>query len=196
MLEVWQKIQSKALRCIDEVYPEHDDNEQFFPANDFLVEAAKIVARAVPLRALGRGADIPLDDFIPYADGHAELPLPEDFLRLLSFKMEGWARNADIIHDEDVRYPQQSNKTLRGGEVNPVVAICDETRLECYSSSLGVYAQVKAATYFPTPDTEKEYPEKLLDITAWKVAELTLSSMNDAAAQIAAQKVNDYLALL
>lgn len=199
MQAIWQNIQSKALRCIDEVYPEFDpSNDEFFPVTNFLIEAATIVARAVPSRALGSGKELPIEGLVPHSDGSGTLPLPPDFLRLLTFKMVGWMRPVVTpIYDQDTRYIQQSNRILRGGEANPVVALCDgNTRLEYYSSSLGPYAEIEKAKYFPMPSLEESYPEGLIDVTAWKVAELTLSSMADASAQIAAQKVNDHISLL
>lgn len=200
MLAVWNDILKKSLRCVDEVYPESGDaNIDFFPVSEFLVEAATWVARTVPLRALGLGVKLPISGLTPHADGSGELPLPSDFLRLLSFKMKGWKRTVtNPIYDTDVRYEQQANLTLRGGEIFPVVAICDgESRLEYYSSSLGPYASVDQARYFPYPDIQKEFPEVLIDLTAWKVAELTLSSMNDqASAQLANQRIAEHLQAL
>ena len=196
MLGVWDDILKKSLRCVDEVYPESGDaNLEFFPVADFLVEAATWVARAVPLAALGLGKELPEEGFTPHVDGSGELPLPSDFLRLLSFKVKGWKR--PVVHpmyDTDVKYLQQANPTLRGGEMFPVVAVCDgKSRLEYYSSKLGVYATLEHARYFPRPNVDEEYPANLIDIVAWKCAELTLSSMNDTAAQLAAARVTEHL---
>lgn len=200
MLAAWSDILKKALRCVDEVYPDSgDENLGFFPVEDFVVEAATWVVRVVPLRALGAGVELPTSELNPHTDGSGELPLPSNFLRLAAFRMEGWKRGVTApIYDTDERYLQQSNLTLRGGENFPVVAICDGgTRLEYYSSALGQYAKVADARYLPRPNVGEAFPENLANITAWKCAELTLASMNDvASAQLAAQKVTEHLQAL
>ena len=200
MTEIWNTILRKALRCVDEVYPDSEaQNLGEFPIAAFAVEAATWVARVVPTHALGKGQDIPLEGFTPNTDGSGTLPLPSDFLRLVSFRMKGWVRAVNSpIRDTDARYAQQYNKTLRGGEVFPVVALCDgDTKLEYYSSSLGKYAQVMDARYFPIPSDDADFPENLWDITAWKIAEMVLSSMNDvSSAQLASAKVTEHLQAL
>lgn len=200
MLAVWNDILSKALRCVDEVHPEvNANNAEFFPSSHFLVEAATYVLRVAPIRTLGSGKDMPIDSLTACEDGSGFMPLPSDFLRLASFKMKGWKRVVNYpIFDDSPRYPQQFNLTLRGGEHFPVVALCDGlTRLEYYSSSLGPFAEVEVAKYYPTPNLEEDFPARLTDVVAWKVAELSLSAMTDTnAAQIAAQKVIEHIQAL
>ena len=101
------------------------------------------------------------------------------------------------IYDTDARYAQQSNPTLRGGVTFPVVAICDgDSRMEYYSTPLGVYAEVERASYFPKPNLESDFPTNLAYAVAWKCAELTLSSMNDTAATLAAERVAEQIKTL
>lgn len=199
MTAIWEDILKKSLRCVDEVYPEVNGvTLGVFPVADFLLEAATWVARVVPTRALGLGRELPVDGLTPHADGSGSLPLPEDFLRLVSFRMKGWKKPVTTpIYDTDARYAQQSNPTLRGGVTFPVVAICDgETRMEYYSSPLGIYAEVERASYFPKPNTEEDFPASLAYAVAWKCAELTLSSMNDTAATLAAERVAEQIKTL
>lgn len=199
MTAIWEDIIKKSLRCVDEVYPEVNGvTLGVFPVADFLIEAATWVARVVPTRALGLGRELPVDGLTPHADGSGSLPLPEDFLRLVSFRMKGWKKPVTTpIYDTDARYAQQSNPTLRGGVTFPVVAICDgETRMEYYSTPLGVYAEVERASYFPKPNLESDFPASLAYAVAWKCAELTLASMNDTATALATQRVAEHIQAL
>lgn len=200
MLQVWDDIRGKALKCIDETYPDSDNaNAAFFPVDDFMLEAARWIIGVVPAKVLGAGAEIPTDKLDAHADGSGSLPLPADFMRLIAFRMKGWLRPVtEPIYDTDIRYAQQFNRTLRGGEARPVVVISrGGTRLEYFSSTLGEQARIVEARYMGLPTTEGPYPEKLKDITAWKLAELILSCMNDLpAAQLCAAKVNEHLQTL
>lgn len=199
MTAIWEDILKKSLRCVDEVYPEVNGvTLGVFPVADFLLEAATWVARVVPTRALGLGRELPVDGLTPHADGSGSLPLPEDFLRLVSFRMKGWKKPVTTpIYDTDARYAQQSNPTLRGGVTFPVVAICDgESRMEYYSTPLGVYAEVERASYFPKPNLESDFPANLAYAVAWKCAELTLASMNDTATALATQRVAEHIQAL
>lgn len=200
MLAVWNTILEKALRCVDEVHPDANTaNADFYPVSHFLLEAATYIMRVAPIRILGLGKDLPVDDLTAYEDGSGSMPLPSNFLRLASFRMRGWRRAVNVpIFDDGPRYQQQLNPTLRGGEEFPVVALCDgQSRLEYYSSRLGPYAKVEVAKYFPVPSYDEEFPTNLVDVVAWKAAELSLSAMNDSnAAQIAAQKVIEHMQAL
>lgn len=199
-MPVWEKIRRRALTAVDEVYPAEDnENAAFFPVDEYLVEAGRWIARTVPSYALGSGKPIPTDGLDARADGSGSLPLPSDFLRLLRFRMKGWMRPVTAaMTDADARYVQQANRTLRGGEARPVAAIVEGgTRLEYYSSSLGKQARVVEARYFGISSTEDAYPDNLIEITAWKTAELVLTSISDAgAAQQCAAKVNEHLQVL
>lgn len=194
------EIKDKALVCIDEVCATSEAaNAYFFPVDNMLDEAAGWVIRAVPLRALGSGKDIPTAGLETRADGTGMLPLPEDFVRLLSFRMEGWHRPVVVpIRNTDGAYVQQFNPVLRGGDSKPVVALCEEERrLEYFSSSRGRDAEIAEARYFGFTALGDDYPRRLADITAWKTAELVLAVLNDTAAmQICAGKVNEILQLL
>ena len=193
-------IKEKALVCIDEVYTTSEaGNASFFPVDRVLDEAARWVVHAVPLKALGPGTDLSVQSLEAREDGTGSLLLPEDFIRLLRFRMKGWCRPVIIpIRDTDERYAQQFNPVLRGGDCKPVVALCeDDRRLEYFSSSKGAGATAEEARYFGITEVDDAYPERLADITAWKTAELVMAVMNDIAAmQICAGKVAEILQLL
>jgi len=194
------EIKEKALVCIDEVYATSEAaNASFFPVDRMLDEAAGWVIRAVPLRALGSGKDMSAAGLEARADGTGTLPLPEDFVRLLLFRMKGWCRPVIVpIRNTDDAYIQQYNPVLRGGDSKPVVVLCEEERrLEYFTSSRGRDAEIAEARYFGFTTLGDDYPRKLADITAWKTAELVLAVLNDTAAmQICAGRVNEILQLL
>lgn len=203
-MAVRESIIAKASLCIDEVYPSPNDiNAPFLPIEQFLDEAAEWVVKAVPAKSLGKGTevDLPLeDDSWEYdidEEGVGSVTLPEDFKRLLSFKCSDWRRPVVApIYDTDISYTQQSNPYLRGNAYRPEVAICDgETRLEFYTATSP--AATAKCRYFAFSTVDNDYPENLINITAWKLAELVLTSISSIiSAQACQAKVNELLQLL
>ena len=199
-MNVRENIKVRALTCIDEVYSENNASEAtFFPIEPFIDEAARWVLKTVPLRCLGTGKEFNRKGLVAQVDGTGYMPLPEDYFRLIHFRMKGWKRAVfEPIYDTESRYRQQMNPTLRGGEAKPVVAICENSgRLEYYSSSRGAEAEIEQACYYGFTTVDDSYPMQLVDITAWKVAELALTVMNDVQGlQLCQTRINDILPLL
>lgn len=199
-MSTWGKIKAKALICIDEAYPDSNGiNASFFPVDEFIDEAARWVVRAVPLRALGEGSEIPIEGFKAEADGSGSIVLPSDFSRLIRFRIKGWSRPVLVpIYDTDPRYAQQFNPVLRGGEAKPVAVICENScKLEYYSSSQGPYAKLQEARYFGFSSMGNDYPIHLVDVTAWKLAELVLTTMNDQPGiQLCAARIGEIMQTL
>ncbi|MEG2370850.1 MAG: hypothetical protein RSB23_06775 [Alistipes sp.] len=200
MPQIREDVLRKALFCIDEVYPDANTlNTAFFPLERFVDEAAMWVVRSVPIRALGAGSDFTDCDFIPNPDGSGSIYLPQDFVRLIRFRVEGWLRPVTTpIYDTDARYAQQFNKTLRGGDAHPVVVLCDgNTRLEYFSSMDGEEAALSEALYFGFLKVDNNYPENLICLTAWKLAELVLSATHDIQGmQVCGAKITEQIQLL
>jgi hypothetical protein len=104
------------------------------------------------------------------------------------------------LSENNPKYWQQQNPALRGGNSRPLVFLVDgETKLEpypYYEKTIQVeegegeekktvdrtVPAIETFQYFAMPeDTDSSYlPDKLLDITAWKTAELVFSMMQDA----------------
>lgn len=200
MSVIRDEILNKALVCIDEASSASSElNAPFFPTETFLDEAARWVIRIAPQYTLGVGRELPADDFKPASDGSGTMPLPNDFVRLLRFRVKGWRRPVLIpIYDTDIRYQQQFNQALRGGDAKPVVVLCENARrLEYYSSSDGAYAKLQEARYFGFEAVHDDYPNRLIDITAWKTAEIVMATMNDATGmQFCTARVNELLQTL
>lgn len=176
-----KQLIQKVYRCIDETYPDttEQDLEEFnIPA--FLDEAVRWVVKSVPVGALGEG------------DEYKELTLPEGFLRLLEFKMDGWkVPVTEALSQNNPKYWQQQNPALRGGNSRPLVFLVNgETELEPYpyyekevtdkDGKKSIVPAIETLRVFKMPTDYANYPDKLLDVTAWKVAELVFSMMQDA----------------
>lgn len=195
-----QEIIDRALKCIDEVYPEGNSlNVLHLPLDDFLDEAGRRIVRTAPLHALGSGRDMSRSELRPNPDGSGRVMLPADFVRLMSFRMAGWVRPAVLaIRQSDPAYRRQSHSVTRGGPAKPVVALCDgDTVLEYYSLPAGIEHRIAEARYFGYSGIGSDYPPLLIDATVWQLAALVLSSINDAnGAAVAQSRTNEYLGLL
>ena len=176
-----KQLIQKIYRCIDETYPDttEQDLEEFnIPA--FLDEAVRCVVKSVHVGVVGEG------------DVHKDLTLPEGFLRLLEFKMDGWKVSVtEALSQDNPKYWQQQNPALRGGNSRPLVFLVNgETELEPYpyyekeetkeDGTKGIVPAIETLRIFKMPTDYANYPDKLLDVTAWKVAELVFSMMQDA----------------
>lgn len=193
-------IRDKAFLYVDETSSAIDTlNVDSFPIDALIDEAGRLVMLSAPLRALGKGKTLPLTDFTANADGSGSVALPADFLRLATFKIKGWKRPATtIIYDTDITYAQQFNRVLRGSDSRPVVVLCKgNTVLEYYASSSGKNATIDFATYIGYSNLDNNYPSRLIEVTAWKLAELTFSIMSDNAGMVVCQnKINEIMQLL
>ena len=93
MVGMRKYIITKALRCIDEVYPDDNDaNGPHFPLEEFIDEAGRRVLLAAPLHVIPNRAALTECVLRPHTDGSGEIDLPDDFLKLARLRMEGWQR--------------------------------------------------------------------------------------------------------
>lgn len=184
MTKVKDNIVSKALRCIDEIYPaENALNESFYSTDVFIDEAVRWVIDNVPVHVLPVDAvenKVSLSaPVIKDGIGSAKVELKG---RIIFVKEDGWKRALlGVIYDTDARYLQQKNRVLRGNNSRPVAALVQgKSELEWYPSnkkdnsttSLGI-------TVVEAPYDTEYIPSHLVDITAWKLAEVVLLSMSD-----------------
>lgn len=190
------EIKAKALRCIDEIYPDDNSvNVSFFPVDTFFDEAVRWVIDVAPINRFGVKSQqpLPLPERIISDDGVVRLPLPDDFARIAYFNIsDKWARPATVIYDTDPLYLQQSNRVLRGNASRPIVAICNGRRLvEVYSTTSTDIADYDIR-YIPYDSAVID--ANMVDITAWKLAEIVLLSMSDStAASLCTARVNELL---
>lgn len=136
--------------------------------NGRIVDAVRSIHEAAPSEMLDDGLDI-TGTVVTYGgtgagdhDGTGYVPLPDDFMRLVIFKLATWKRPVVMaISDTDPRYPMQKSRFLgvRGGTDKPVCAITtgiDGKILEFFSVAPGSIVTVEKAKYLPLPKIENE----------------------------------------
>lgn len=150
-----------------------------------IAEAARIVVLNAPSYLLDGGDS--LGTTVVWNGTSGRMTLPEDFLRLVVFKMSDWSRGVTVpISETDPLYAQQGSRWagVRGNPQKPVVAIVPSSNglvLEFYSSKSGSVAQ---ATYIAMPkvtDGKIKLCEKLHDATVYYAAYLTAISTGETA---------------
>ena len=151
-------------------------------------EAARDVLLTAPVHMLDPGNNFA--DAIAWegecGKGAGWTILPDDFLRLIAFKMSDWERPVyAAILPADAEYALQKSRFagLRGSRQRPVCAIVTRPQglvLEFYSCAGGADVNVEMAIYQPMPRIEEEginIPEKCYRSVVYKVAGLTAISV-------------------
>lgn len=150
-----------------------------------ITEAVRKVETIAPLHLIDGGR--PFGDAVYWRDkGSGWILLPDDFMRLIIFKMSDWARPVyEPITAADVKYQMQSSryKGLRGTPQKPVVAIVSRAEgrvLELYSSKDNT-ATVEQAVYLPLPRIDDmggiEIPERCYESVVYEAASLVLTAI-------------------
>lgn len=115
-----QKVNLK----LDEITP-YDSGEIINTSfiDEILDNAVKTLKLKLPLH-LCNPISMGISNGNALSGGAGYVELPDDFLRLASFKMEEWERAVSIpIREEDPLYGLQQNSILKGGTKKPVVCI-------------------------------------------------------------------------
>lgn len=149
--------------------------------NAMIDECAKYLHQTAPLTVLeGKLAStaVPVNN----GDGTGYVLVPDDYIRMQSFMMDGWKREVnDIITSQDPKYKLQSSKYTRGGLVKPV---CVKTKklvdavmkdvIEYYSIPSGDHT-LTHFSYIPevvAENVQDNLVEALTWICAWQVMEI------------------------
>jgi len=120
--------------------------------------------------------------------GAGKINLPNDFLRLVTFRMSDWYRSVtEPITEDSPLYAMQSSRYagVRGNPERPVVAIVHDAStqvLEFYSCQAGPGVQVAKARYIPLPKIEDGYIElcpKLVRAVVYRAASMTASAVGN-----------------
>ncbi len=129
-----------------------------------LEQGARIVEGNAPIWLLDSGK--PLSGSITFRSeigkGRGRMQLPDDFLRLITFKMSDWERAVtEPILETDPEYKLQSSRFagLRGNPQRPVVAIVSEPTglvLEFWSCVGGSGVTLQRGRYLPIPKIKGE----------------------------------------
>ena len=114
-----------------------------------------------------------------------EMVLPDDMLRILSVKVEGWNRPAEIISESDDAYKYQNCKYgVRGNPERPIAAIVHTDNgksIELYTSKKNdatlafIYVQVPSIT----TEQKISLPSVLKDSILYMAGYLTCISLGD-----------------
>lgn len=148
-------------------------------------ESVRRVVTAAPVHLLDGG--VPFGDAVYWrSKGSGWILLPDDFLRLIIFKMSDWERPVyQPITAADPAYELQHSryKGLRGNPQKPVVAIVCRAQgrvLELYSCKDRT-ATVEQAVYMPLPrvdcDGGIEIPERCYKSAVYEAGALTLATL-------------------
>lgn len=150
-----------------------------------IVEAVRRVLTEAPVHLLDGG--IPFGDAVYWRNGCSGwILLPEDFMRLLIFKMSDWERPVyEPITAAGPQYQLQFSryKGLRGNSQKPVVAIVSRAEgraLELFSCK-DTTATVEQAVYIPLPRVDCEggieIPERCYMSVVYQAASLVLATI-------------------
>lgn len=127
-----------------------------------LADAIRDVELDAPLYLLGKGTVFPDDNQIVTWEsaqgyGPGSVPLPDDFLRLVCFKMSDWDHPVHTpIYESDPLYAVQRSRFggVRGNPQKPVCAIVNRSTgmvLEFYSCAQDANASISMASYISIP---------------------------------------------
>lgn len=153
-----------------------------------IVEAVRRVETSAPVHFLEEGHDF--GDAVYWADLESGwVLLPDDFMRLIAFRMSDWERTVyAAISVDDPLYAKQSSryKGIRGNTQKPVCAIVNRAEgkaLEFYSCN-SEEAYVSRASYLPYPHIDEDdgidISEKCFTAVIYTVAALVLTTYGEA----------------
>lgn len=152
-----------------------------------IVDAVRLIHESAPSHMLDDGLDIGTSP-VTKQDGTGYIALPDDFMRLIIFKLQTWSRPViEPISDTDPRYFAQHSRFrgIRGGTDKPVGAITTGTSgrvLEFFSVKEGTTAIVEKAKYLPLPkieDNSIKICRKLIQPVHYQCAGLVVSTYKD-----------------
>lgn len=152
-----------------------------------LVDAAKAVEMEAPVWMLDSGHSF-ADEVWWNTDGTGWTLLPEDFMRLVTFKMSDWERPVcDTITETDAGYALQRSRYagIRGNPQRPVCALVvrAEGRVMEFYSCNTTETTVEQAVYVPLPilvDGGLDICERCYRPVVYYAAGLTAQAVGDA----------------
>lgn len=168
-----------------------DGDEDTTSMNDIirskLVDAVRMVEMEAPLNMLEQGHLF--GDAVTWTNnGRGWILLPDDFMRLVVFKMSDWEYSVtEPITQDDPTYSRQFSryKGISGNPQRPVVAIVNRAEgnvLEFFSCKDNT-ATIDQAVYIPIPQIDKDggidISEKCYRASIYRAAALSLSSIGD-----------------
>lgn len=153
-----------------------------------LADAVRAVEQEAPLHLLEQGHQFGSDNVNWTENGRGWIILPDDFMRLIVFKMSDWKLSvSDAISQDDPLYLRQFSrwKGISGNPERPVVAIVNRAEgnvLEFFSCNDDT-ATIEQAVYVPYPkidiDGGIDISEKCYRAAIYRAASFALASVGD-----------------
>lgn len=121
-----KRLQNEVKIKLEEIHPDEDIEVINSPLIDSLLnESTDEVQLLAPIYLLDATEHaVSTNDQVENTDNTGYIVLPDDFLRLVSFKMSVWKRAVtQAISEENPLYNKQKNTYTRGGIAKPVAVI-------------------------------------------------------------------------
>lgn len=175
-----EEIINRVLGVIDELGGCGDVNvADNFPIASLLDEAGREVLLVAPVGVIDRVKSFKMSAHVARVDGTGEVELPNDFVRLVSFRMRGWHKAVyETIATTSRKYGRQFHRATRGGVAQPVVALCGN-KLQYFSVLMDTAHIVEEANYVDYVQVDEDYPQSLIDVLVWLTAAKTLKVMSE-----------------
>ncbi len=153
-----------------------------------IVEAVRRVELAAPAHLLEEGHDFSSGIYWN-GDGSGWVLLPDDFMRLIAFRMSDWERTVyEAISVDDPLYAKQSSryKGIRGNVQKPVCAIVNRAEgkaLEFYTCKDNT-AMIVRAGYLPYPSIDAndgiDISQRCYEAVIYTIAALVAATYGDS----------------
>lgn len=174
------EVIKRVLSVIDELGGCSNENvANNYPIASTLDQAGRELLMIAPVGAINRVKSFKTSPHIAKVDGTGEIELPDDFVRMVSFRMHGWHKAVyETIATTSNKYARQFHRSTRGGVAQPVVALCG-TKIQYFSVLLDSAHVVDEANYVDFSEVDEGYPSKLLDALVWLTAAKVLKIMSE-----------------
>lgn len=153
-----------------------------------ILEAVRIVHNSAPFYLLEHGHSFSNHEIYWKEKESGFILLPNDFMRLVSFKMSDWSKVVHTIitpEDKEYEWQRQPIKALRGTADRPAVAIVSREEglaLEFYSCK-SESAHIENAIYIPLPAIDNhdgvDISEKCYNAVVYTIASLALATLSE-----------------
>lgn len=153
-----------------------------------IVEAVRRVELAAPAHLLEEGHDFSSGIYWN-GDGSGWVLLPDDFMRLIAFRMSDWERTVyEAISVDDPLYAKQSSryKGIRGNVQKPVCAIVNRAEgkaIEFYACKDNT-AMIVRAGYLPYPSIDAndgiDISQRCYEAVIYTIAALVAATYGDS----------------
>lgn len=174
------EIINKVLAVIDELGGCNDVSiANNFPITTTLDQAGRELLLIAPVGVINRVKSFRGAPIVAKTDGTGEVELPSDFVRMVSFRMDGWHKSVyESVATTSKKYARQFHRATRGGVAQPVVALCGE-KLQYFSVLRDTPHIINEANYVDFVEVDDNYPSKLTDPLVWLTAAKTLKVMSE-----------------